>query len=182
LFIDTKSEGVLHASDPKDFKTIYDATMQVIFKVAYRVVGEPEAAEDIAHDSFIKMNEKALEFPSIDDAKYWLIRVVKNASLNYAKRRSHEQQVYARALYEDRRQSESGETNYLKAETRKCAQDALDKLPANLKMTVVLREYAELSYKEISRVMGITEGNVKIRLFRARAMLAELIGKENVYL
>jgi RNA polymerase sigma-70 factor (ECF subfamily) len=177
-----ESEKVFHAADPKDFKAIYDATMQVIFKVSYRVVGDAEAAEDIAHDSFIKMSEKALEFPSIDDAKYWLIRVVKNASLNYAKRKSHEQRVYARALYEDHRQSESGETDYLKAETRKAAQDALDKLPENLKMAVVLREYAELSYKEIGRVMGITEGNVKIRLFRARVLLAELIGEENVYL
>jgi RNA polymerase sigma-70 factor (ECF subfamily) len=70
----------------------------------------------------------------------------------------------------------------LKEESRKSALAALNKLPENLKMAVVLREYADLSYKEISRVMGITEGNVKVRLFRARSMLAELIGEDNVYL
>jgi RNA polymerase sigma-70 factor (ECF subfamily) len=182
LFENKDTGKIFHSADPADFKAIYDATMQVIFKVAFRVVGESDAAEDIAHDSFIKMNEKAMEFPSLDDAKYWLIRVVKNASLNYAKRRSREQGVYERALYEDNRHADSGESDYLKEETRKCAKEALDKLPVNLRMTVVLREYAELSYKEIGRVMGITEGNVKIRLFRARSMLAELIEKENVYL
>jgi RNA polymerase sigma-70 factor (ECF subfamily) len=175
-------ERVFSATDPADFKAIYDETMQVIYKVSYRVVGDAEAAEDIAHDSLIKMSEKELVFPSLNDAKYWLIRVVKNASLNYAKRRGHEQRIYERVLYENSRQSETGETNYLKGETRKSVQDALDKLPENLKMTVVLREYAELSYKEIARVMGITEGNVKIRLFRARTLLAEIIGEENVYL
>jgi RNA polymerase sigma-70 factor (ECF subfamily) len=173
---------VLRAPESADFKRIYDGTMSVLFKVAFRVVGDAEAAEDIVHDSYIKMNERAMEFPSLDDAKYWLIRVVKNASLNYAKRKVREQKVYAQALYEDTRQSDSGETDYLKAESRATAQAALNKLPENLKMAVVLREYAELSYKEIGRVMGITEGNVKIRLFRARSLLAKLIGENNVYL
>jgi RNA polymerase sigma-70 factor (ECF subfamily) len=182
LFQNVDGNKVFSAINPADFKAIYDETMQVIYKVSFRIVGDAEAAEDIAHDSLIKMSEKALVFPSLNDAKYWLIRVAKNASLNYAKRKQHEQKLYARVLYENSRQSESGETDYLKAETRKRAQDALDKLPVNLKTTVVLREYAELSYKEIGRVMGITEGNVKIRLFRARAMLANLIGEENVYL
>jgi RNA polymerase sigma-70 factor (ECF subfamily) len=156
--------------------------MQVLFRVAFRVVDDAEAAEDIVHDSFIKMNEKAMEFPSIDDAKYWLIRVVKNASLNYAKRKTREQKVYGKILYENSPAPPSGETDYLKAETKKSVQAALNKLPENLKMAVVLREYAELSYKEIGRVIGITEGNVKIRLFRARSLLAELIGEDNVYL
>ena len=76
----------LHASDSKDFRKIYDDSMQMLFKVSYRIVNDEEAAEDIVHDSLIKMSEKELVFPSLNDAKYWLIRVVKNASLNYAKR------------------------------------------------------------------------------------------------
>ena len=76
----------LNAGNPVDFKKIYDATMQMLFKVSYRIVNDEEAAEDLAHDSLIKANEKELVFPSINDAKYWLIRVVKNASINYIKR------------------------------------------------------------------------------------------------
>ena len=60
----------LNAANPVDFKKIYDATMQMLFKVSYRIVNDEEAAEDLAHDSLIKANEKELTFPSINDAKY----------------------------------------------------------------------------------------------------------------
>ena len=58
----------------------------------------------------------------------------------------------------------------------------MNKLPEKLRMVLILREYAELNYKEIGRVLGITEGNVKVRIFRAREQLAKLIGENDVYL
>lgn len=170
------------ADNPADFKKIYEETMQLLFKVSYKIVGDEDVAEDLAHDSLIKAHEKALVFPTIDDAKYWLIRVVKNASLNYAKRKGREKKAYEKVLKEDTRKMETGETEALKAETCNKIQEALNKLPDNLKEVIILREYGELNYKEIGRVLGITEGNVKIRMFRAREQLAKLIGEENVYL
>ena len=44
--------------------------MQLLFRISYRVVADEEAAEDLAHDSLIKANEKELVFPSLNDAKY----------------------------------------------------------------------------------------------------------------
>ncbi len=183
--IETESTSLqrpVNAADPADFKTIYDATMQLLFKISYKIVCDEEAAEDLVHDSYIKANEKKLVFPSIDDAKYWLIRVVKNASLNYAKRKTREKKAYEKVLYEEHRTQDSGETELLKKDAVEKAKNALDKLPTNLKEVIVLREYGELNYKEIGKVLGITEGNVKIRVFRARAQLSKLIGEENVYL
>ena len=156
--------------------------MPLLFKVSVRIAGEDEAAEDIVHDSFIKMNEKKMSFPSMNDALFWLIRVVKNASLNYARRKQREQIVYQKALREDSRKVASGETEFLRKETRQKTQEALNKLPENLKTVLVLREYADLKYKDIARILGITEGNVKIRVFRAREQLAALLGEDNVYL
>ena len=173
---------VLHADDPKDFRQIYDSNIQLLFKISYRVVGEEEAAEDLVHDSLIKMNEKKMIFNTMDDAKFWLIRVVKNNSLNYAKRKVREKKAYEKALYEDHRKQSSGEDDYLKKDAQKQTTEALNKLPEKLRSILILREYAELNYKEIARVLGITEGNVKIRMFRAREQLAKLIGEENVYL
>ena len=69
-----------------------------------------------------------------------------------------------------------------KAEAKQKILRALDKLPENLRMVLILREYTEMNYKEIGRVMGITEGNVKVRVFRAREQLAKLLGEEDVYL
>ena len=172
----------VYAAKESEFRKIYNELMSLLFKISYRIVNDEEAAEDLVHDSLIKMHEKKLVFPSMDDAKYWLIRVVKNASLNYAKRKIREYRAYERVLKEDQRKTDSGETELLKAEAVKYTRSALEKLPVNLKMVLILREYAELNYKEIGRVLGITEGNVKVRVFRAREQLAKLIGEDDVYL
>jgi RNA polymerase sigma factor (sigma-70 family) len=177
-----ENNSQLHAADPADFKKIYGETMQMLFRISYRIVNDEEAAEDLVHDSLIKANEKALVFPSLNDAKYWLIRVVKNASLNYVKRKTRERKAYQKALYEDHRTATSGETDLLKAESIKSAREALNKLPVNLREVLVLREYGELNYKEIGKVLGITEGNVKVRVFRAREQLAKILGEEDVFL
>lgn len=172
----------INAGNPSDFKKIYDECMQLLFKVSYRIVYDEEVAEDLVHDSLIKANEKELVFPSLDDAKFWLIRVVKNASLNYVKRKDREHKAYEKVLYEDHRTYDSGEVDLLKAETIKRIQECLDKLPKKLKEVIILREYGDLNYKEIGKVLGITEGNVKIRIFRAREQLEKLIGEENVFM
>jgi RNA polymerase sigma-70 factor (ECF subfamily) len=177
-----ESVAVLRASCDEDFKKIYMATMPVLFKVALRIAGNEEAAEDLCHDALIKMTEKDMQFPSSNDAKYWLIRVVKNASLNYAKRKGRERKAYERALKEDRRTMDSGETVLLKEDSILRVQNALEKLPENLRAVLQLKEYGEMNYKEIGRVLGITEGNVKVRVFRAREQLSRLIGEEDVYM
>jgi len=61
-------------------------------------------------------------------------------------------------------------------------QHALEQLPENLRTALQLREYTELNYKEIGKVVGITEGNVKVRVFRARKLLEEMLGADDVYL
>ncbi|HAK68250.1 MAG TPA: RNA polymerase subunit sigma-24 [Treponema sp.] len=177
-----EASGEIHCEDPKDFRKLYDATMQLLFKVSYRIVNDEEAAEDLVHDSYIKANEKKMVFPSLDDAKFWLIRVVKNASLNYAKRKVREANAYHKVLYEGRQQMESGETELLKAETVEKVKAALDQLPPKMKEVLVLREYGGLNYKEIGETLGITEGNVKVRVFRAREQLTKLIGDGDVYM
>lgn len=176
-----EKEG-LHADNPLDFKEIYYSNIQLLFRISYRIVCDEEAAEDLVHDSLIKMSEKKMFFQTMDDAKYWLIRVVKNNSLNYAKRKVRERNAYQKALYEDKRRQTTGEEDYLRKETQLQTVEALNKLPEKLKSILILREYAELNYKEIARVLGITEGNVKIRIFRAREQLAKILGEDNVYL
>ena len=159
----------------REFKKLYDSTFQVLFRVAYRVTNSSEAAEDLCQESFFRLYEKNMVFPNPDEAKYWLIRVVKNAALNYAKRKDRERKAYQRAFREDHRQQETGEGLLVKKETSQEVQTALDKLPENLRMVLVLKEYAEMNYKEIGRVLGITEGNVKVRVFRARERLSALL-------
>ena len=85
-------------------------------------------------------------------------------------------------MYENRSEVPSGEVDLLKAESIKNAREALNKLPPKLREVLILKEYSDLNYKEIGKVMGITEGNVKVRIFRARKLLEEIIGAEDVFL
>lgn len=176
--INTTSESArpLNAANPADFRAIYNAIFKLLYTIAWRVVNDEEAAEDLVHDSFIKANSKGIVFPSMDDAKFWFIRVVKNASLNYAMRKTRENKAYHKAFYEDTRKVETGEHELLKEESRKKAGEALDKLPKNLREVLILKEYGDLNYKDIGKVLGITEGNVKVRVFRAREKLEKLLG------
>ena len=119
-----------------------------------------------------------MTFPNQDEAKYWLIRVVKNAALNYAKRKQREAKVYQKAFYEDSGESVSGETELLGMEAKKDVQAALQQLPDKLRVVLALKEWGELNYKEIGRVLGITESNVKIRVFRAREKLQQILSRE----
>ena len=178
----TENSKSLNAANSADFNAIYRETMKSLYRISYRIVCDEEAAEDLAHDSLIKANEKGLVFPRMNDAKFWLIRVVKNASLNYVKRKARERKAYQKAQYEDHRVAPSGEIDVLANEAKKKAQDALNKLPPKLKEVIVLKEYGDLNYKEIGKIAGISEGNVKVRIFRARKILEEILGADDVYL
>lgn len=177
-----KTTEALDATNDEDFRKIYDNLMPVLFKVAYNVIKIEDIAEDMCHDSFIKMVEKEMQFPSMNDAKFWLIRVVKNASLNKVKRKKRERKAYSRAFKEDTRKPDTGEEVLLKNETSEIVNEAVDMLPEKLKAVLQLKEYTDLNYKEIGRILGITEGNVKVRVFRARKKLSKLIGESDVYL
>lgn len=86
--------------------------------------------------------------------------------------------AYEKALYEEHREVQSGETELLATEAINLTQKALDKLPEKLKEAVILKEYSDLNYKEIGKVLGISEGNVKVRIFRARKLLEEILRKD----
>jgi RNA polymerase sigma-70 factor (ECF subfamily) len=158
-----------------DFRRLYDTAFPILFRVAYRIANSEEAAEDLCQEAFFRLYEKNMVFPNPEEAKYWLIRVVKNAALNYAKRKERERRAYQRAFREDVRQEETGEGILIKAEIKQEIKEALEKLPENLRMVLVLKEYGELNYKEIGRILTISEGNVKVRVFRARERLAGLL-------
>jgi RNA polymerase sigma-70 factor (ECF subfamily) len=165
----------------KEFQRLYETAFPILYRVAYRIVGSEEAAEDLCQDAFFRLYEKKMVFPNPEEAKYWLIRVVKNAALNYAKRKARERKAYQRAFREDTRVEETGENLLLKKESRDKILAALDQLPENLRIVLILKEYGELNYKEIGRALGISEGNVKVRVFRARERLAGLLSEDDTH-
>lgn len=166
------------AKDNAAFKALYDETFTMLWRIARRISNSEEAAEDIVHDSYIKAVERWGIFPTRNDAKYWLIRVVKNNALNWIKRKGREQKVYQRYFKELDPVADSPEEETLKAEASRDMRRYLDKLPEKFKTVLVLKEYGLLNYKEIGRVLGIAEGNVKVRVFRAREALAGMMRED----
>ncbi len=186
--------------DDLGFKTIYEENVDMLLRVALRISNSMEAAEDIVHDAFGKMVEKKPVFPSGNDAKYWLIRVVKNAAINYAKRKGRETKAYekwwrteaspvenaeAGALTIKETGTEAGiqpsvEDDVLRSEAARELRRNLSQLPEKLREVLVLKEYSGMNYKEIGKVLGISEGNVKVRAFRAReALLKRMKGEDS---
>lgn len=168
-------------SGKEPFEKIYQAVYPILVRVSYHITGDMAIAEDLCQEAFIRYYQRDTPFPSLDQAKYWLIRVVKNLAFNHEKRKGREKKAHERILKEPQRESESGETEVIKKETYDIVKSALHKLPYKLRTVLVLREYGGLNYKEIASILKITEGNVKVRVFRAREQLSKLIDEEEVY-
>ncbi len=169
--------------EKKDFSfdDVYRQLFPTIFRISYRITGDTGIAEDLCHEAFIKYYEREEIFPSIDEVKYWLIRVVRNVSLNYERRKARERAAVDRYRKTTLPFDEGEEEKLLKKETRGFVQRALDQLPYNLRIVIVLKEYGGLNYREIGAIVGISEGNVKVRVFRARERLAKILEGEKMY-
>ncbi|MFP4114106.1 MAG: RNA polymerase sigma factor [Spirochaetota bacterium] len=157
------------------FKRVYDHVYPILLRVAYRITGREDVAEELCQEAFIRYYERVDTFPDDDQAKYWLIRVAKNLALNSAKRSGREHRAYERVYHEPQQAPRSGEEELIRRESEQEVQRALQQLPEKMRTVLVLKEYGQLNYREIGAILGITEGNVKVRVFRARERLLELL-------
>lgn len=170
-----------HGSRTEQFKAVYDEVFPIIMRVVHRMVGDLDVAEELCQEAFVRYYERMGSIPDQAQAKFWLIRVAKNLALNYEKRKGRERKAYERAYKEPRPREESGETALLRDESYRAVQEALEVLPDNLRTVLVLKEYGNLTYKEIASTLGISEGNVKVRVYRARDRLARHLKEGDVY-
>ena len=164
----------------ESFERVYKEVFPVLFRVAYHITGDKNATEDLCQEAFIRYFNRATPLKTIDDAKYWLIRVVKNLSFNYQKRKGREQKANVKVFNEPQARMPDGEEEYLRTETSRMVRNALERLPPRLRSPIILKEYGGLSYKEIGKILRITEGNVKVRIFRARNQLQQYLDQEGI--
>ncbi len=164
-----------------DFNTIYDALFPLLFRISYRITGDATAAEDLCQEAFVRYLQRAQPLPTPDQAKYWLIRVVRNLSYNYEKRKGRERRALDRLAHEPKRVVPSLENEALRSESSRLVREALNRVPFKLRTALVLREYAGMSYREIGRSLRISESNVKVRVFRARELLKKILNEEDLH-
>jgi len=113
------------------------------------------------------------------DARAWLLAIVRNCSLTWRRRRRADERTVPFTDGMDNvalltaREADAGA---VEASERVRVQRAVDSLPHEFREVVVLREIQDLSYREISDVIGVPIGTVMSRLARARKRLAAVLG------
>ena len=139
-------------------------------RVVFRMCGDVALAEDAAQDAFIKAWMNLDRFRPGSSFRNWLYRIAVNAALDALRRnkKTHEMSIEDMPL---RDTQESPEAAVMRAERAEDVQAAIQALPEAGRLVIVLREYGELSYKEIAEVLDIPLGTVMSRLNYARKQL-----------
>lgn len=163
------------------FERVYNHAFSLLVRIAYRITGDMTVSEDLCQEAFIRYYRRVVPLPSEEQAKYWLIRVVRNLALNYEKRKQRERKAINRLGHEPKPVLRSGEAEVLRSESSMLVQAAIKRLPFNQRIALVLREYGNMSYKEIAKTLKISESNVKVRVYRARMQLKDYLDEGEVY-
>lgn len=147
-----------------------------IVKLVMRYVRDPEEAQDVAQEAFLKAYRALPAFRG-DSAFYtWLYRIAINTAKNYlvAQRRrplDYELDLQDPEQYDMQgrlKESDTPEGVLLSDEIREAVSKAIVNLPDDLRTAIVLRELEGMSYEEIAQTMECPVGTVRSRIFRAR--------------
>jgi len=156
---------------PPEFGRVYEEHAQVIHYLALRMLGEPALAEDATHDIFLKAFRKIGDFRGESSVRTWLYRIAHNHCLNL--RQSWHQRNVASAFGDDALHEVGGrEPSPLRVlETKELGtriQAALDALPDEYRLLLLLVADEGLSYDDIGVVTNQSGDAVRGKLHRAR--------------
>ena len=102
----------------------------------------------------------------------WLIRILINECLAYLrKQKSPETSLSLVNNFEEGRYNNSSESDFIKEEIKMILEKAIEELPEKYRVVFMMREVEELSGKETSEILGLSESNVRVLLHRAKEML-----------
>lgn len=153
-----------------------------VLQLVSRFVGEADAP-DVAQDAFIKAYRALPNFKGQSAFYTWLYRIAINTAKNQLvsrKRRPQGQDIDVQdaELYghtEQMSDIDTPESQLLTSEIQQAVADAIEQLPDDLRQAITLRELEGLSYEEIAEAMDCPIGTVRSRIFRARAVVDEVL-------
>ena len=172
--------------EPREFEKEALAHTPALYAVALRMTRRPADAEDLVQDSLLKAMRARHQFEAGTNLRAWLLRILTNTFINKHKRGQLERSLM-RAEDLDPvsdgwmsastlRALRDPETQVLRPVLEDEIRQALDRLPEDFRMAVLLVDVEELSYKEAASALGCPVGTVMSRLHRARRLLkAELL-------
>lgn len=166
--------------------------LDTLYGVSCRMTKATAEAEDLVQDTVVKAMRAKGQFQPGTNLKAWLLRILTNTFINRYRRGGLERDVIdgpdAESLTDGwvgsatMRAMRDPETQALSPLVEEEVQRALDELPAEFRLAVVLSDIEELSYKEIADAMNCPIGTVMSRLHRGRKMLQKTLREHAVAL
>jgi RNA polymerase sigma-70 factor (ECF subfamily) len=163
-------EAVLEGSESA-FAALVDRYKDRVFRLLGRYCRDPVECEDLAQEVFLKVFRKLHTFQHESQFFTWLYRIAVNAATDHLSRAGHRRL----RLVEDESVLDGGSGDadnpaapLMTAELAAVTRAIVASLPEKFRTILVLREFEDLSYTEIARVLQIQLGTVESRLFRAR--------------
>jgi RNA polymerase sigma-70 factor (ECF subfamily) len=170
------------------FRTLYDANHQRVRGLLARLVG-PQEAEDLTQAVFAKAAKALPHFHGEAQTSTWLYRIAVNAASDWLRSRSMQEANLTVLLPdgsdEDMRPATIGspdvdsplspEQELSQKEMRVCLEGEIGKLPEAHRIVLMLSALGGLTDEEIAQTLGISQGNTKVRLHRARQEFKKII-------
>lgn len=140
----------------------------VLYRLARRITLNHEEAEDIVQDTMIKVWNKRDDWQEIDSIEAFSLTICRNLALDRMKKVGNDSQMTAD---EDSGQADTAATPYERAvqqDRMETVKRIIDSLPEKQKSCMQLRDFEGKTYREIAGILGVSEEQVKVNIFRAR--------------
>ena len=177
------------SGDGEAFEELVLENQKNVYNLALRLMGNEQDALDVSQEAFIKAYTKLGSFRGGSRFSAWLYRVTYNICLDQLRKNGR-----ANVISLNYTDSEGDEGEYEIPDTRTTPEDALEKRELNEaineamehlspehRQILALREGADMSYADISALLGINEGSVKSRISRARRALAKILTENGTF-
>lgn len=162
------------AGDRDAFRVVVERHSQSLFRLAYRMTGNEQDAEDVVQETFLRAYRRLNKFESRSSFSTWLYRIAVNCSLDQSRKRRQQddRQVSPNPELPDPMLAllstdPSSERLAMSAEVRKKLEATLNELTEKEKAAFVLRHYEGMSIEEVGRAMGLRANAAKNNIFRA---------------
>ena len=169
--------------DADAFAVLMEEYQKKVYLLALRTVGNPQDAEDMTQEAFLRAYRSIHSFRGDSKLSVWLYRLTTNLCIDLLRSRGRKPTVSLTVEDNDEDTQELDVTDerydpeeiFQRRELQRAVQRGLAALPEDYRVILVLRELEGLSYAEIGEVLGLEEGTVKSRLFRARKKLCAFL-------
>ena len=154
------------------FGPLVERHQREIYRLCYRFTGNHHDASDLAQETFLRAYRAIGRFRGESGFSTWLYRIAVNTCLNF---RAGGRPEFNR-VSEDLPDGAAGPLASLEAEERaRYVRQAVLRLPAKQRATLILKLYHELTHEEVARILGTSVGTVKANLFHALGNLRKLL-------